>query len=226
MQIQFVIPARLWWEKDTGSFLVHSFACLLRFLFAVYCMVHFGRGCSKRCIYVLQAEQRDMMLAYPSMSSTGKGWAHRDNKNLPAKAFSNKGFVEVRRACSSPQMNYVFIYCSFFHWKTTKRVALGKTRCALIFHSWGRLSGAGSQSTCSQIPGRSRQKGCACEFLFSEERKNQGLSSKQFNGVCFSIDLSQGELSEESGGSSLSSLSLPTLLISLPSLRWKGWFHP
>lgn len=43
------------------------------------------------------------------------------------------------------------------------------------------------------------------------------MSSKQFDNVCFPIDLSQGELLEESGGSSLSSLSLPTLLILLPS---------
>lgn len=183
MQIQFIIPAGLWWEKDTGSFLVHAFGQLLRFLFAVSCKLHFGSGCSKRCICVLQAGQRDMMLAHPSMSSTGKGWAWRDSKNLLAKAFSSKGFVEVWRACSTPQMNYLLIYCSCFHWKTTERVAVGKTRSALIFHSWGRLSGAGSQATCSQIPGRSGQKGCACEFLFSEERKKQGLSSKQFNAV-------------------------------------------
>lgn len=201
-----------------------SFPMLHFAVFAVSCMLHFGSGCSKRCI--LQAGQRDMVLAYPSMSSTGKGWAHRDNKNLLIKAFSSKGFVEVRRACSSLQMNSHLIYCSCFHWKTTKRVALGKTRCALIFHSWGRLSRAGSQSTCSQIHGRYGQNGCACEFLLSEERKKQGLSSNQFNAVCFPIDLSQGELSEESGGSSLSSSSLPTLQISLPSSLWKGWFHP
>lgn len=72
--------------------------------------------------------------------------------------------------------------------------------------------------TCSQVPGGSEQKGCACEFLFNNEKlKNQVMSSKQFDNVCFSVDLSQGELSEESGGSSLSSLSLPTLLILLPS---------
>lgn len=62
---------------------------------------------------------------------------------------------------------------------------------------------------------------------FSSTTKiNQVISSTKFDDMCFSIDLSQGELSEESGGSSLSSLSLPTLLILLPSLRWKGWCLP
>lgn len=105
--------------------------------------------------------------AYPAQGKAGHAETIKIfwQKPSPAKDLRKSGELV-------PLLRWVI---SCFPWKSTRRVKHHftpvKTKCALIFHSWGRLSGAGSQSTCSQIPGRSEQKGCACEFLLSEERK-------------------------------------------------------